>query len=84
MGVPEHDPLPDEDDPERARRLRRVWTLVQAGGAVFLVVAMLGLVPAILADSFPALGRGATVAVLILAPAIPIALLVVAALRLRR
>jgi hypothetical protein len=85
MGAPEIDPLPPEDDDrERERRMRRVWTLVQAGGMVFLVVAMLGLVPAILGARFPALASRATVAVLVLAPAIAVTLLVVAALRLRR
>jgi hypothetical protein len=74
----------EEADEERARRLRRVWGLVQAGAAVFLVVVMLGLLPAILGEWSPWLGRHATVAVLILAPAVPVALLVVAALRLRR
>jgi hypothetical protein len=74
----------EEADEERARRLRRAWGLVQAGGMVFLVVAMMGLLPAILGEWSPGLGRRATVAVLILAPAVPIALLVVVALRLRR
>jgi hypothetical protein len=69
---------------ERARRLRRAWALVQAGAMVFLVVVMLGLLPTILARWFPGLGGRATVAVLALAPAVPVAFLVVAALRLRR
>lgn len=77
-------PRLDEEDPERARRLRRFWNLVQAGGIVFLAVAALGLIPAIVSGTFPALGARLSVLVWIVAPALPIALLVVAAVRLRR
>jgi hypothetical protein len=74
----------DEEDPERARRLRRIGGLLQAGGIVFLAVTALGLIPSIVGASFPALGARLSVLVWIVAPAIPIALLVVAAVRLRR
>ena len=50
----------------------------------FLAVVCLGLVPAALSSASPALGRAATMAVLVLAPAIPVGLLVYAAIRLRR
>jgi hypothetical protein len=81
----ERDPRPpDEDDPERARRLQRLSRYVQAGGVVFLAVVSLGLLPTILAASSPALGERAAMAVWLVAPAIPVGLLVVAALRLPR
>ena len=86
------DPDPDRDPAElatelaaeRARRLRRLSAFLQAGGIAFLAVVSLGLLPTILAHSFPAAGAKAAVAVWILAPAVPIALLVVAAFRLPR
>jgi hypothetical protein len=71
-------------DLERARRARRLSAWVQAGGIGFLAVVSLGLLPTILAASFPAAGEKAAVAIWVLAPAIPIALLVVAAFRLPR
>jgi hypothetical protein len=74
----------DEEDPERARRLRRLATFLQAGGVAFLAVVALGLLPTIVGASFPALGARLAALVWIVAPAIPIALLVVAAVRLRR
>lgn len=74
----------DGDDPGRARRLRRLSGLLQAGGVVFLAVVAIGLLPAILRASFPSLGARAAVAAWILAPALGVALLVVAAIRLRR
>ena len=84
--------IPDEREPdespeaeaERARRVRRFWRLLQAGGIVFLAVVSLGLLPTILAASYPAAGERAAVAIWVLAPAIPIGLLVVAAFRLPR
>lgn len=69
---------------ERARRLRRFSAFAQAGGAAFLAVVSLGLLPTILAGAYPAAGEELAVAVWIAAPAIPIALLVVAAFRLPR
>ncbi len=84
------EPRPDEDpaaglsDEERARIARRLSRLLQAGGAAFLAVVSLGLLPGILSTSSPALGRAASIAVWVIAPAVPIALLVFAALRLRR
>jgi hypothetical protein len=83
LDAPERELTPAEEA-ERARRLRRAWALVQAGAIVFLAVVSLGLVPSILSSFFPALGPRAAVAVYVLAPAVPLALLVVAALRLRR
>ena len=76
--------LEAESDLERARRLRRFSAYVQAGGAGFLAVVSLGLLPTILASAYPAAGERLAVAVWVLAPAIPIALLVVAAFRLPR
>lgn len=73
-----------EAERERERRLRRISRYLQAGGITFLAVVSLGLLPTILAASFPAAGERATVVVWILAPAIPIVLLVVAAIRLPR
>lgn len=86
-GGPEREPdlaRLDEQDPDRPRRLRRLGMLLQAGGIVFLAVAALGLIPTIVSSSYPALGARLAVLVWIVAPAIPIALLVVAAFRLRR
>jgi hypothetical protein len=74
----------DEEDPERARRLRRLATFLQAGGIAFLAVVALGLLPTIVGASYPALGARLAALVWIVAPAIPIVLLVVAAVRLRR
>jgi hypothetical protein len=73
-----------EQAAERARRLRRLSRFLQAGGIVFLAVVSLGLLPTILSASYPAAGAKAAVAVWILAPAVPIGLLVVAAFRLPR
>jgi hypothetical protein len=81
--APDED-LSPEQEAERARRLRRFWALVQAGGIVFLAVIALGLLPTVLSAWFPALGARAAAAVWVIAPALPIVLLVVAALRLRR
>ncbi len=71
-------------DAERARRARRFSAWVQAGGIAFLAVVSLGLLPTILAASYPAAGEKAAVAIWVLAPAVPIALLIVAAFRLPR
>jgi hypothetical protein len=76
--------LTPAEEAERARRLRRFWALVQAGGIVFLAVTALGLIPTIVSSFSPALGRGAAIAVYVLAPLVPLGLLVVAVLRLRR
>jgi hypothetical protein len=79
------DAAPDAEAPEeRARRLRRLSAFLQAGGITFLAVVSLGLLPTILAASYPGAGEKVAVAVWILAPAVPIALLVVAAFRLPR
>jgi hypothetical protein len=84
VGAAPDEELTPEQEAERARRLRRFWGLVQAGGAVFLAVTALGLLPTILASWFPGLGPRASTAVWLVAPVLPIALLAVAALRLRR
>jgi hypothetical protein len=87
---PDRDPAAPqlEDSPEleaeRARRARRFAAYAQAGGLVFLAVASLGLLPTILAASYPAAGERAAILVWIVTPAIPIALLVVAAFRFPR
>jgi hypothetical protein len=85
VGAPDSGPPPPEqDDAERERRLRRAWRLAQAGGAVFLLVAAIGLLPAIVAPWFPSLGTRPAVVAMIVGPAVAVAFLVVAALRLRR
>jgi hypothetical protein len=73
-----------ELDAERARRRRRFSAYAQAGGAAFLAVVSLGLLPSIVASAYPAAGERLAVAVWVAAPALPIALLVVAAFRLPR
>jgi hypothetical protein len=85
------DPAPPREPPdspeleaERARRLRRFSAYAQAGGAAFLGVVSLGMLPTIIASVYPAAGERLAVAVWVLAPAIPIVLLVVAAFRLPR
>ena len=80
----ESEPDSPELDAERARRARRFAAYAQAGGIAFLAVVSLGLLPTILAASYPGAGEKVAVAVWILAPAVPIALLVVAAFRLPR
>lgn len=72
-------------DAERARQARRIGRALQAGGIVFLAVVSLGLLPRVLSAAWPSIGeeRAAMVA-WVAAPALTIALLVVAALRLRR
>jgi hypothetical protein len=78
------DPLDEVPEAEREARLRRLSRLLQAGGAVFLGVVALGLLPAVLAQAWPALGRPASIAVWVVAPLVTLALLVFAAFRLRR
>ncbi len=86
----DRDPAPREapDSPEleaeRARRLRRFSAYAQAGGAAFLAVVSLGLLPPILSAWFPGAGERAAILAWTVGPVIPIALLVVAALRLPR
>ncbi len=82
MSAPDRGPV-SRDEAERTR-LRRISTALQSGGIAFLAVTSLGLLPTILSSSFPGLGPKAAVVVWIVAPAIPIALLVVAVFRLRR
>ncbi len=78
-------PVLDADaEADRVRRVRRFWAFAQAGGIAFLGVVSLGLLPTILAASFPAAGEKAAVLVWVAAPALPILLLVVAAFRLPR
>lgn len=84
MSEPERDPAADLTEEERARARRTLARRLQAGGIVFLVVVSLGLLPSILARTWPALGAPASVAAWLVAPAITVGLLVFAALRLRR
>ena len=83
-GGGEPDPAAGLTDAERARAVRTLVRRLQAGGIAFLAVVCLGLLPAVLSTEWPALGRAATFAIWVVAPAIPIGLLVFAALRLRR
>jgi hypothetical protein len=82
--VSERDPAAGLTDAERARAIRTLVRRLQAGGIAFLAVVCLGLLPAVLSTEWPALGHAATFAVWIVAPAIPIGLLVFAAFRLPR
>ncbi len=83
-GFPDRDPAAGLTEAERARAVRTLVRRLQAGGIVFLAVVCLGFLPAVIATEWPALGRAATFAIWIVAPALPIGLLVFAALRLRR
>lgn len=83
-GAPDRDPAAGLTDEERARAIRTLVRRLQAGGIAFLAVVCLGLLPGVLSTEWPALGRVATFAIWVVAPALPIALLVFAALRLRR
>jgi hypothetical protein len=74
----------DIDEAERARATRTLVRRLQLGGIVFLAVVSLGLLPAALAAVSPALGRAASGAAWVVAPLLTVALLVFAALRLRR
>jgi hypothetical protein len=69
---------------ELARARARLVHRLLAGGIAFVAVVCLGMLPAALSREWPAVGRVAAVAAWIVAPALPLALLVVAALRLRR
>ena len=83
---PEREPpgLEDPDDEERRRRLARMLRWLQAGGIAFLAVIALGMLPRILDALSPGLGEAAVVPATLAAIAVPIVLLVVAALRLGR
>jgi hypothetical protein len=83
-GGPDRDPAAGLTGEERARAVRRLVRRLQAGGIAFLAVVCLGFLPAVLATEWPALGRVATFGVWVVAPAIPIGLLVFAAFRLPR
>jgi hypothetical protein len=83
-GPPAGDDAPVLDDAERERRSRRVVRALQAGAIVFLAMVALGLIPEAVARLSPAQGEKAALLVWFVAPAIPLALIVVAALRLRR
>ncbi len=83
-GAPERDPLAELTPEERARAKRRLLHRFQVSLIAFLVVVALGLLPAALSHGWPALGRAASIAAWILAPALPIGLVVFALLRLRR
>jgi hypothetical protein len=83
-GAPGRDPAAELTDEERARASRRLVHRLLAGGIAFLAVVCLGMLPAVLGREWPGLGRAASIAVWFVAPAIPVALLVFAALRLRR
>lgn len=78
------DPAAGLSEAERRRAVRALVRRLQVGGIAFVAVVCLGLLPAVLGAERPGLGRAATIAVWVVAPAIPIALLVFAALRLRR
>jgi hypothetical protein len=83
-GAPPPDPAADVTDEELARAKRRLLNRLQAGGIVFLAVIVLGMLPAALASRWPELGRAASVAAWFVGPALGVALLVFAVLRLRR
>ncbi len=78
------DEPPEIPDEERERVTRAILRRLQWGGAVFLAVVALGLLPAWLSQRWPELGRFAAVAIWIVAPVLGIGLLVLAAFRLRR
>ncbi len=82
--APEHDPLAELTPEERARAKRRLLHRFQVSFIAFLVVVALGLVPAALSRGSPALAHAASVAVWIVAPLLPIGLVVFALLRMRR
>ena len=84
MMTPQPPPNDVELREERERRLRRFSSWAQAGGLVFLAVVTLGLIPGVIEDAVPAAGPTAAVVIWVLAPAVPITLLVVAAFRFRR
>ncbi len=80
----DRDPLEELTEEERSRATRTLVHRLQAGGIAFLAVVCLGFLPKVLSREWPALGHAANVAIWIVAPAIPLGLLVYAALRLRR
>jgi hypothetical protein len=82
--APEQDPAAELTDEERARATRRLVRRLQWGGIVFLAVVILGTLPAALAPRWPELARAAVTAAWFVGPLLGIALLVFAALRLRR
>ncbi len=83
-GAPGRDPAEGLTDEERARASARLVSRLLVGGIAFLAVVVLGMLPALLSKESPALGRLATVAAWLLAPAIGVALLVFAVVRPRR
>ncbi len=83
-GAPARNPAADVTDEELARARHRLVNRLQAGGIVFLAVVALGMLPAALAGRWPELGRAASVAAWFVGPALGVALLVFAVLRLRR
>ncbi len=76
--------MEDLTDEERARASARLVHRLLVGGIAFLAVVVLGMLPALLSKESPALGRTAALGIWIVAPAIPLGLLVVAGMRLRR
>ena len=79
-----HDQPPEIPDDERRRITGAILRRVQWGAAVFLVVVTLGALPEVLSRRWPAAGLFAAKAIWIVAPALTIAMLVVAAFRMRR
>ncbi len=78
------DEPPEISDEERARIRRAIGRRMLWGGIAFLAVVVLGMVPGIVNRVSPAAARVTAVAAWIVAPLIAIAVLVVAALKLRR
>ncbi len=83
-GAPERDPVAELTDEERTRATRRLVHRLLWGGIAFLAVVVMGGLPALLSKESPALGHAASIAAWFLAPAIGVALLVFAVVRLRR
>jgi hypothetical protein len=83
-GAPERDPAAGLTGEERARATARLVHRLLAGGIAFLVVVVLGMLPAALSSWWPEAGRAAAVAVWFVAPALGVALLVFAVARRRR
>ncbi len=81
---PDRDPAAGLTEEERARASARLVQRLLVGGIAFLAVVVLGMLPSVLERGSPSLGRIATVAAWVLAPAIGVALLVFATLRPRR
>jgi tetratricopeptide (TPR) repeat protein len=80
------------DEAERAdprlvtprRRRREGMRMLQLGGALFLAVVALGLVPPLVGRGFPGAGRAAAAAVWLFALLVPVALLLWSGVRLAR